>query len=418
MTYTSLPTVVIGIASLPLALAARQDHEAASCPRGPHLLVTEKGVVRDVTNDPPCRLVFRKTGVRLAAVADGSRPDPGPLVVKDSRGRYYSANADGWESTISVWSRDGTYITSFGRAGEGPGEFGGGWLSLFVDDGDSVHVHDPRDWTVFSPEYDFARQAPSRLMGSGSLLGPMETIVLYHGGGIVASNAHQSTGDAYFRIVNRDGSLEGTFATSEDGTGTAGSYGHDRAMAFKAGWIGIWAAPALEGANEYVLEHWDPVGGEGLPDGVRRPTLIQSLRRNAPWFKWTEDRNSSSGVRYLHITEDDLLYVQLWRPSDEFAEAMERYAKRMAEGGGEWTPELEAERDALQQSLTHVVIEVIDVRSTELLVSATYPAGEVLRGDPLLPHRFFRNEMTGYVYAVGEDGLPYVEIIEGVLEKK
>ena len=59
------------------------------CPRGPGR-VFERGAVEDVTNDPPCRLVFRPTGVRLAALGDGSRPDPGQLVVKDSCGRYYS----------------------------------------------------------------------------------------------------------------------------------------------------------------------------------------------------------------------------------------------------------------------------------------------------------------------------------------
>ena len=39
----------------------------------------EKSAVIDVDGDPPCRLVFRKTGVRLTAVADGSRPDPGRI---------------------------------------------------------------------------------------------------------------------------------------------------------------------------------------------------------------------------------------------------------------------------------------------------------------------------------------------------
>ncbi|MDE2764683.1 MAG: hypothetical protein OXQ94_15930, partial [Gemmatimonadota bacterium] len=65
-----------------------------------------------------------------------------------------------------------------------------------------------------------------------------------------------------------------------------------------------------------------------------------------------------------------------------------------------------------------IIVEVIDVNAGELLASATYPMGEAMQGDPLLPQGFFRNELTGYVYHVGEDGLPYVEIIEGVLEKR
>ena len=72
----------------------------------------------------------------------------------------------------------------------------------------------------------------------------------------------------------------------------------------------------------------------------------------------------------------------------------------------------------LAAELTHAVIEVIDVHSAQLLVSDTYPVGEVIRGDALFPQHFFRNEMTGFVYRIGENGIPYVEIIEGVLEKK
>ena len=85
---------------------------------------------------------------------------------------------------------------------------------------------------------------------------------------------------------------------------------------------------------------------------------------------------------------------------------------------GRWTMQIQEEVDALMVSLTHMVIEVIDVRSAQLVVSETYPVAEAIDGNPLLPHRLFRNEFTGYAYSIGEDGLPYVEIIEGVLVEK
>ena len=68
--------------------------------------------------------------------------------------------------------------------------------------------------------------------------------------------------------------------------------------------------------------------------------------------------------------------------------------------------ERQEEVDALGASSTHFVMEVIDVGSAQLLASATYPVGEFVRGSALLPHGFFRNEMTGYVYNVDEAGLP------------
>lgn len=397
--------LILGPAVPPAVLTA-QDHESLPCPRGPGIAITEKGVVREVVGSPPCRLVFRRSGVRLTA-GDGSRPDPGPMLVRDGRGRYYSTRADGWEATISVWSTDGSYQSSFGRRGEGPGEFPIGTLSLFIDDGDSVHVRDSRNWSVFSPEHEFVRRAPSFLAGSGYLLGEEETIAVLYDQKILASNEHASSGDAYFRIVDRDGALDHTFGTLQEGTGTSGDYGHDRAISYRAGDTTFWTAPSLEGAREYVLEQWEVSGR----------TLVQSLRRDAPWFKWAGDVNSSPGVRKLQITTDGLLYIQIWRPSEEFAEAMKRYRDRMAEGGG-WSPRLQRELDGLRESLTHVVIEVIDVRSAQLLASATYPAGEAMRGNPLLPHGFLGNEMAGYVYEIGEDGLPYIEIIEGVLERR
>jgi len=307
-----------------------------------------------------------------------------------------------------VWNADGSYQSSFGRAGEGPGEFKGWWLSVFVDDGDTLHVLDSQDWMVFSPEHQFVRQVPSRLMEHHNILDETETFVPLYDGRILATNAHPSTGDAYFRIVNRDGSLDETFGTSEEGTGASGHFGHDRAMGYLPGNRGFWVAPSQEGASEYVLEEWDVLG----------KVIVRSLRRHEPWFAWTGNRHSSPVVGSLKITPDLLLVVQLWRPTEEYAEAMERYDAIMKEGGGGWTAELDEEMDALRGNLTHAVIEVIDVGSARLLASVSHPVGEVMRGDPLLPQRLFRNEMTGYVYAVGEDGLPYVEIIEGVLERK
>ncbi|MDE2676302.1 MAG: hypothetical protein F4107_00440 [Gemmatimonadetes bacterium] len=408
--FSKLLAAVAGGALLPLVLAA-QEGKGTSCPRDPARAVTEKGVVRNVTGDPPCRLVFRKTGVRLTATPDGSWPDPGPTVVKDGHGRYYSANADGWLSTISVWSADGAYLASFGSSGEGPGEFRGWYLSLFVDPADSLHVHDAANWTVFSPAQEFVRQAPSGWMGSGGPLRMEETIVLLYDGRILASNGHPSSGDAYFRMVNGDGTLEYTFGTAEDGTGASGDYGHDRAIAYNRGHAGFWAAPSIEGASGYVLEHWSIES--------QTPDIVQSLRRRQPWFRWTGDSITSSWVGELHITADGLLYVVVVRPSEEYVEAMKRYEHLKEEGGGgRWTPEIQEEIEALDETLVHFVVEVIDTRSATLLASDAYLLGDIMRGNPVLPQGLFRNEMTGYVYGVGEDGLPYVDIVEGVLERK
>ncbi len=74
--------------------------------------------------------------------------------------------------------------------------------------------------------------------------------------------------------------------------------------------------------------------------------------------------------------------------------------------------------DELSETMVHMVVEVIDVDSAVLLASESHLLGDVMRGDAILPHLLFRNSLTGYVYTIGEDGVPYVEIVEGVLERK
>lgn len=56
-------------------------------------------------------------------------------------GRYVIA--DGEQLRLSVWSADGRFQTGFGRAGEGPGEFGG-ILGVWLTGRDTIAVWDPR----------------------------------------------------------------------------------------------------------------------------------------------------------------------------------------------------------------------------------------------------------------------------------
>ena len=65
-----------------------------------------------------------------------------------------------------------------------------------------------------------------------------------------------------------------------------------------------------------------------------------------------------------------------------------------------------------------MVVEVTDVDSARILAFESHLLGDVMRSDALLPQRLFRNSLTGYFYRIGEDGVPYVEIVEAVLEKK
>jgi hypothetical protein len=105
-------------------------------------------------------------------VSFGSASDP--VLIKamrparDSRGRYFAAAAG--ELKVVVFDSTGKYLTSFGRAGQGPGELGsavsipgaglvGGITRILVGSGDSIFVfHEPKSVSVFAPDLKFARR--------------------------------------------------------------------------------------------------------------------------------------------------------------------------------------------------------------------------------------------------------------------
>lgn len=52
------------------------------CPRQPGRSLPSGTVIEIRDRNPPCRIEFRDTGIRLEAAADGSRPDPGRTVIR------------------------------------------------------------------------------------------------------------------------------------------------------------------------------------------------------------------------------------------------------------------------------------------------------------------------------------------------
>ena len=105
-------------------------------------------------------------------------------------------------------------------------------------------------------------------------------------------------------------------------------------------------------------------------------------------------------MRQLHLARNGLLYVMLRRPTDE-------YVKQFTSGGNRAADprELRERRDIGIEA----VVEVIDTRTGELLAASVY-AGRQVR--EILPRHLFRGSLLGYRYKVGDDGLPFVEIVE------
>ena len=387
----ALICLLTALAVLPVLAGFGEVKAAAGqeCPRKAERSVPV-GTFTDIADaDPPCRIEFRTTGIRLEAVADGSRPDPGRTVVVDSDGRFISANAVGWDGVISVWDSRGRYLRSFGGVGEGPGEFSTrGMMNLIIDGRDRLHVRDgaPR-WSVFTPEHEFVRRVPANVMGG--LIG--STVILDDGSAVNGISDYGRV--RHFRVADSTGALQRAFGP------VGGEREARRRNITYAGGDTFWAGPPVPGPDAYVLEEW------GIDGELRR-----TLRRSASWWREGEEGRTPAGVVRLHIAGDGLLYVLAWRPTDEYDREIERLERGLErfEGGHMWTPEAMSEQSRLVDALTENVVEVMDTRSGELLASEVFIRS---RAQEIVPRAFFRGSLRGYRYLVGDDGLPFVEIV-------
>ncbi len=384
-----LPALALAGSGVPASASAQEASDA--CPRkGAGIPLSERiTVVRDA--DPPCRLVFRRTGVTLEGTADGSHPDPGMTVVRDRRGRFYSANAVGDESAISVWSPAGEYLTSFGRRGDGPGEFGGvGALSLYVDQHDQLHVRDGGlYWSVFSANHEFERRSLIRV--PGGLLDERMTVILDSGEALTSASVRGDR-ESYFHVLNSDGTLDRSFGPVDPELARKRLSGRPwplrRTISYHSGEI-FWAGPILEDrdAEGYVVEEWSTDG-----------ELLHAFRRHASWYGWDGDMPPPGAPHFRFVEETGLVYLMFVRLTPE--------GTRILRERGH------IDRES-RNRLSEAIVEVIDTRSGELLASEIHANAR-----DFMPVALFRGSMQGYLYSETSVGVPVVEIVSVELEAK
>lgn len=321
--------------------------------------------------EAPCRLEVRETGVQLLALEDGSRPDPGIQVRRDGRGRYYSAGAFGFGNIITLWDDRGRFLKSFGREGDGPGEFSDrGMITIFVDGEDRLHVRDGGfRWSVFSPEQEFLGSASASLASFES-----GAAVLDIGMAVTTSR----DGENYFQIVDSAGAAQRAFGTiPRKLRGARVELARD--MTYSGG-DSFWAGPIAGSPDGYQLEEW------GIDGELRRV-----FRRTVDWFPPGDPTRLSDGappptqVTLLHLDDSGLLYVYGLGPT--------RHWRSPASLGRAPTEE-EMDR------MAHLFVEVIDTKSGRLLASER----GLTRTQSLarFPHGFFRGSKEGYRYRQGD----------------
>lgn len=239
----------------------------------------------------------------------------------DSRGRlfYQSVYVPG---LIQVFNREGEHIHTFGREGEGPGEFRD-WAALFVSPGDSLYTFDSSLYrlSVFSPDFEFVRSAridpPLRPRGGffqvdGSLL-------------ITAIGRGPETFGRPYHVVDPDGRVRRSFGEKEGVI--AGNVDYDLARRIgPSADGGFWASYDY---YQYTVERWGPEN-----------ELVERFERHPEWAPKAGDPRGgprdangpapSSAVVNFQVDDAGLLWMLIWVAEEGWREAFENSEERPA----------------------------------------------------------------------------------------
>jgi hypothetical protein len=191
------------------------------------------------------------------------------LPAVDSRGRFYLVDASGGQ--VIAFRPDGRLLTSFGKAGMGPGEFARIRV-IVATSGDTLLVFGNRTVHVVSPGYEHVRQFSDSMATSAGI----DHAVLRDGR--ILRGVSDVRG---FALLHPDGVLEPPVVLRDIDTTFA--CGDCRERVFRESYAGgsVWSGTM----NRYVLE-------EHKVDG----TFVRRFIREVEWFKpWGKEPQAGGG---------------------------------------------------------------------------------------------------------------------------
>jgi hypothetical protein len=310
----------------------------------------EPGVplVLDRTSGFPCVLVEMPTHLAIRSPDAESGPSPASRMVLMESGRFVSTGQPTTHGTILQWDRDGSFLRSYGRRGQGPGEFaGGGELLLFPGPGDSLFVVDDRStWSVFDSDLSFVRSFRGTYSGRSE-----QTVHVTPAGKVLTTGPVMSGGQGNaLHIMDLDGAALSHTGLTPLPAGFPDDGHFPRVSAYNPRSNTVWVAPP-DGAGAMILE-------ERTLDGQ----LLRAIRREAPWLPeggFDDAEPPMPTYALLHMDGDGLLWVALTVRSDAW-----RRPGRLA------PPLYGASRDTVRiRTQYDSRMEVIDVEAGVVLAS-------------------------------------------------
>ena len=306
-------------------------------------------------------VIETSTSVTLAPPEDRVwfRSVPMPSLARDREGNYIVAPVVG-DELIAVFGADGTYRSSFGRFGEGPGEFPEYtiWMRTEVGGGDTLYV-------IAYPDvlHTLAPRA-ERSLDQVRLPLPVRDAVVLRGGTIaVQGNVRTAAGITTIQILRPDGTIEASIAAAETDADqweewrnrpenrSSGRWDVRRVLARSNDHVDIWSAPY----TRYRVSRYGLDGTEKI-----------RIERISEWFRPYSSRSPGAPVRAptepsvsgVHQDADGLLWVAVLRAPASFSPIAEQ------PGDGEGAP-LDPYRD--MNRFLHTTVEVLDPVAGELV---------------------------------------------------
>jgi hypothetical protein len=399
-----IPFAVVVAVGLAVPAPARSQ---ATCARGAARTFTVGATIALSAAPPRCRIEYKPTSIDLRTDAANGVAAFRPSVVRSPDGRMFTHAGFG---AVDVWSREGRYVRTVGRQGNGPGEFSGGSLDIHFDSSGRMYVRDNgARWSVFSPSLEFVRTTGAYGMGSERNRAAFisDNVFLATGGAAADMNGlfhlYDFRSEAPVAPSRHPDAVRiagpthlRSFGTPRTGERDVPMSARTRAIAYRGGGK-FWAGPPEGAGRGFELELWDTAG-----------TRLLTLRHSLEWLAAPQQTRSGRVLtqlppppefEILSIDDSDLLYVMVagantrWRPIDE---TLSIAARRKAQAG-----------------MFGVSVHIIDVRSATILAS-TGPLSPV-EAQRVLPVGMFNGARVGYRILEADSGFQWVQLVEYVL---
>ena len=235
---------------------------------------------------------------------------PPPLVARDNEGNYIVTRVSG-DALVAVFGPDGGYMSSYGRLGEGPGEFASVPMAMAIGADGVLHVIDPRNLHTLAPRAE-------RRLDQVRLSVFAFAAVMLRSGIALQAPLRTEVGNTTVQVLRSDGTIQSSIGVAEPRGGRSQpepiseNLELRRVMGRSNDHSDVWTAPI----HRYQVIRYGPDGEEKTriervserfsPDSETQWGLGGIIHQDAEGLLWITNRSRSTVVLILSLHPDAL----------------------------------------------------------------------------------------------------------------